>query len=63
MTNETQLDILQKRDELHEEIAQLEKEINLLNLFLIKAQNEYFEIDSIINENQQIHRLKIVNSR
>jgi hypothetical protein len=48
MSNVIDIELLQKREELREEIGVLKDEIDILNIFLKKLKHEYFEIDNKI---------------
>lgn len=61
MSSVVSFELIQKHEELREEIVQLQEEIDILNLLLKKVQSEYFEIDNKINKNQQLGRVRTVD--
>lgn len=63
MSSIIKFELLQKHEELHDEMLQLQEEIDILNLLLKKVQSEYFEVDSKIRKNQHLDKVKMVKLR
>ena len=61
MSSVVRFELLQKHEELLEEMAQLQEEIDILNLLLEKVRNEYYEINDKINKKQQSDKLNMVD--
>lgn len=53
MSNVVSFELLQKRDNLYEEIRQVQEEIELLNLILKRLRSQYIEISNKINKDLQ----------
>ena len=53
MSRVVSFDMLQKREQLLEDLDILQEEIDILNLILKKARSEYLAIDNEIKKTQQ----------
>ena len=61
MSKVIEIKLLQKLEELHEEMDQLQEEIAILSIFIEKAQSECIEVNNNINNNHQLDRLIMVD--
>ena len=61
MSKVIEIKLLQKLEELHEEMDQLQDEIAIQSIFFEKAQSECIEVNNKINKNHQLDRLNMVD--
>ena len=54
MSEIVSFELIQKQEELYEEISEIQEEIEILNMLLKKKQNEYFEVNNRLRKNQKL---------
>ncbi len=54
MSNVIEIELLQKREMLHEEILHLQEEIDILSLILKRMHNEYTEVGNSIKKKSAV---------
>ncbi len=61
MSRVVRFELIQRHEELFEEMAQLQEEIDILNLLLKKVRDEYSKIDYEIKKSSWSNSVKTVN--